>query len=124
MTSLQFLLIIFSVSLSAFAQFVLKKGMSGPDVQAAIASGESVQIFQRIALSPFVVGGLFIYFLGAIVWLWVLSKTDLSQAYPFVGLGFILTMALSIFLLGETVSTLRVLGTFVIVIGVVMVSRS
>lgn len=117
-------LVILSVFLSAVAQLILKKGMSAPSVQTVISGGQAWDIVQRIALSPFVLGGLFTYFLGAIVWLWVLSKTDLSQAYPFVGLGFILTLALSVVVLGEAVSPLRVIGTFVIVVGVVMVSRS
>lgn len=124
MTVQHLVLIIFSVSLSSVAQLILKKGMSAPSVQGAISGGQTWDIFQRIALSPFVIGGLSIYFLGAVVWLWVLSKTDLSQAYPFVGLGFILTLVLSAGVLGESISTMRIAGTFVIVVGVIMVSRS
>jgi drug/metabolite transporter (DMT)-like permease len=117
-------LILLSVSLSAAAQLVLKKGMSTPSLQQIMATGGAGEIILRILLSPLVIGGLFIYFLGALVWLLVLSKIDLSQAYPFVVLGFIMTMVLSVVFLSETVTPLRMMGTLVIVGGVVMVSQS
>ena len=124
MTLLHLGLILLSVSLSAAAQLVLKKGMSSPGLQQIMAEGGTAEIVLRILLSPLVIGGLFIYFLGALVWLLVLSKIDLSQAYPFVGLGFILTMVLSALFLSETITPLRMMGTLVIVAGVIMVSQS
>lgn len=117
-------LILLSVSMSAMAQLALKMGMSAPSLKATMAIGSPGQILAQIFLSPFVVGGLLVYFLGAVVWLLVLSKIPLSQAYPFVGLGFILTMVLSFLVLGETVSTLRVAGTFLVVAGVIMIAFS
>ena len=77
-----------------------------------------------MAPNPFVVGGLALYALGAVVWLAVLAKVDVSAAYPFVGLGFILTMVMGYWFFGEPLSTNRVLGTLLIVSGVVLVARS
>lgn len=124
MSLIHFGLILLSVTLSAVAQLVLKKGMSAPSMQTAMANGSGFEVVMRIVFSPLVLGGLFIYFLGALVWLLVLSKVDLSQAYPLVGLGFIITMILSIVFLSETVSIWRFAGTFVIISGVIMVVRS
>ena len=54
----------------------------------------------------------------------MLARLPLSAAYPFVGVGFILTMVLGVVLLGETLNVTRVAGTVMIALGCVCVSRS
>ena len=77
-----------------------------------------------IATTPAVVGGLALYLFGAILWLLVLAQIDVTQAYPFVGLGFLITMALGMMLLGESVSSARIAGTVLVATGVLLVARS
>lgn len=123
MTKLTFILCIFSIALSSFAQIVLKQGMSSPAVLQAIASTATLPIFKSIATNVFVIGGLFLYFSSAAVWLFVLAKIDVSSAYPFVGLGFILTMLLAYFIHHEPLTIYKVTGTLLITLGVVAVSQ-
>jgi drug/metabolite transporter (DMT)-like permease len=117
-------LILASVSLSALAQLVLKLGMSGGRVQQTLAGDSLVASLGTVATDGRVLFGLFLYGVGAILWLWVLARTDLSFAYPFVGLGFILTMLFGYAFLGEPVGLARIAGTLLIVGGVVLVSQS
>lgn len=119
-----FALIISSVSISAFAQLVLKSGVSGPRFQDGVTKGGLLEIAWLIMTSPLIIGGFFLYGAGAIVWLFVLSKTDVSQAYPFVGLGFIITLFFSAVALGETVNAARIIGTLLIIAGIVFIARS
>ena len=119
------LLIMVSVSLSAFAQIALKSGMKSPVIQRALADSASrLNAVLAIGLNGWVIFGLALYVLGAMVWLLVLARLDVSQAYPFVGLGFILTMLLGALLLGEDLSATRIAGTLLVVAGVLLVSRS
>ena len=117
-------LILTAVVMSALAQLILKLGMSAPPVAASIAQGTTAQVIATIATSPRIIAGLALYGLGAVVWLFVLAKQDLSLAYPFVGLGFIATMLLGIFVLGEHVTLSRVAGTLLIVAGCALVART
>lgn len=112
------LLILLSVSMSAGAQLCLKLG-----VQKVKADG-AVSVVMGYMTSPFVVGGLALYGLGAFVWLFVLSRIELSAAYPFVGLGFIMTMLIGAFALGENVNATRIAGTLLIAAGCLCVARS
>jgi len=116
-------LILISVAMSAVAQIALKHGMSSPVVQASLNSGIE-RVAPLIATNPFIWAGLALYGAGALLWLGVLAQIDVSQAYPFVGLGFLLTMVLGIILLGESVSAMRLIGTLLVVAGVVLVSRT
>jgi multidrug transporter EmrE-like cation transporter len=49
---------------------------------------------------------------------------QLSQAYPFVGLGFALTAIAGWWLFGEALSQWRLLGIALIAVGIVIVARS
>jgi drug/metabolite transporter (DMT)-like permease len=115
------LLILASVSLSALAQLTLKLG-TGP--LAAQRSGGAGRELFALATSPWVIGGLALYGFGAVLWLFVLGRTQLSLAYPFVGLGFILTMLAGALVLHEPVGFARVAGTLMIVAGCVLVART
>ncbi|MFC4269875.1 EamA family transporter [Sneathiella chungangensis] len=123
MSMLVLSLILLTVFSSACAQLVLKLGVADQKMQAAMQSG----IFDSLmaaALSPFIWLGLIIYALSVALWLWVLSKVDLSVAYPFVGIGFVVTMLFGILLLNENVTPMRIIGTILIVGGCVLVGRS
>lgn len=116
-------LILLSVSLSAFAQIALKHGMSATATRDALSVG-GVQAITAVLGNVFVLLGLALYGLGMVFWLGVLARIDVSQAYPFVGLGFLLTMALGVLLLGEVLSIQRSVGTLLVLAGVLLVARS
>jgi multidrug transporter EmrE-like cation transporter len=116
-------LILLSVSLSAIAQISLKHGMSAAATHEAVAAG-GLRAVMIVLTNAFVILGLVLYGLGMVFWLGVLSRIDVSQAYPFVGLGFILTMALGVLLLGESFSIQRAVGTLLVLAGVFLVARS
>lgn len=118
-----FILIICSVLLSSFAQIVLKLGMSNILVLNAIQSGSNFQAIKAIATNIYVIGGLGLYFSSAAVWLLVLAKVDVSYAYPFVGLGFVVTMLLAFFISGEPLTTTKIAGTLFIALGVAIISQ-
>jgi drug/metabolite transporter (DMT)-like permease len=117
-------LILLSVVLSALAQIVLKIGMSSAPVSAALSDGSAWKIGLTIITTPYVLMGLACYGLSMVVWLFVLAEVDVSLAYPFVSVGFLITLALGVLLLGEHLSALRILGTLLVALGVVLVSQS
>ena len=113
-----------SITMSAVAQVLLKFGMTGGGVRGAIAAGSPLGIVQAVLVSPGVMGGLALYGLGTVLWLAVLARAELSQAYPFVGLSFVLTAAMGYFLFADALTPGRMVGIALIVVGVVLVGRS
>lgn len=112
-----------SIAISVAAQFALKAGMSAPGVKTAIAEGGGWRLVMAVALQPQVLAGLLLYALGAVVWLAVLTRWEVSKAYPLVGLGFVLTLAVGL-MLGEAVTWQRGVGVLLITAGVVVVART
>jgi multidrug transporter EmrE-like cation transporter len=117
-------LILLSISLSATAQILFKLGMSSGQVQLAIRSHAVGEIASAVVFSPNILGGLSLYAIGTIVWLGVLTQVELSQAYPFVGLGFVLTAAAGYFGFGDSLGPLRIAGIILILAGISLVART
>lgn len=110
--------ILLSISLAVMGQVFLKIGMSSLKAQPAVT------LIVKGLTTPLVLLGLFLYVLSALIWLIVLSRTELSFAYPFIGLSYILILIISWLFLGEDVRLIRWLGTLIICLGVILISRS
>ena len=117
------LLILLSIGIAVGGQILLKLGMNkiGPiNINSASSLGH---FFIGIFKSPTVLVGLFLYAISAAIWLVVISVVDLSFAYPFIGLTYVLILIVSKFLLKEQVNPIRWIGAAIITIGVVVISR-
>lgn len=68
--------------------------------------------------------GIISYGVSFLLWIKVLSKVELSYAYPMVSLGYVLVMIFSYFFFKENVTPIRILGVAFIMIGVILVARS
>jgi multidrug transporter EmrE-like cation transporter len=118
-----FLLALTSILLSVSAQFCLKMGMSSMAADNKRAASSLGNVALSVISNRFILAGFLLYGLGAVVWLGVLSKWEVSKAYPMVGLGFALTAILGLYL-GESVSLARVGGVLMICAGVWVVSQT
>lgn len=111
------------VALNAGAQLGLKAATQATGPIAGSASG-IWQSGQQIAGVPVFWLALLAYGLSVVVWLVGLSRVPVSQAYPILSLGYVLTALLAWPLLGEAVSTMRFVGILIIIAGVWLVTRS
>jgi drug/metabolite transporter (DMT)-like permease len=118
---MNYILILISVSLSAFSQVILRHGMTRPAISEALNAG-SISVATEILRSPFVIAGLGAYGAGAVIWLFVLSRIPVSFAYPFVSLGIVLTTVIGATVLSERVSLVSGFGVLIIVAGIGMVA--
>ena len=123
MTAFIFMLIIISILLSVSAQILLKHGMSSQSVVQALSTGP-VESVLSIITNISVLLGLSAYVASVGFWLIVLSRLEVSKAYPFVGLGFILTMLFAYFFLNEPITAMKLVGTSFVFLGIILVSMS
>ena len=105
------------------AQIVLKRGMIMVG-RLSLDPMSLVQSFWRIALNPFVIAGLCTFVISMVSHLIVLSRVELSFAYPFLSLAYVVVTAYAYFVFNENVSSLRVMGIALICMGTVLISRS
>lgn len=117
------LLLLLGVFLNALAQLGLK---SATATSGAITLERSSLIAAAGTLlsTPVFWAALTAYGLSVIVWVIGLSRVPVSQAYPLLSLGYVLTALGAWAMLGETLSVQRISGIAVIIVGVYLVSRS
>jgi multidrug transporter EmrE-like cation transporter len=117
------LLILISISIAVGGQILLKIGMNRIGNIAVNSMSSLGHLFLGVVKSPIVLVGLFMYVISAAIWLIVISAVDLSFAYPFIGLTYVLILIVSKFILKESVNPIRWAGAAIITIGVVVISR-
>ena len=115
--------ILVAVLASAAGQVLLKKGMLTLGA-LTISPSQLAGILWRMGTNPYVIVGLAIYVSGTVFWLAALSRVDLSYAYPFASLSYVVMLIVSWQVFNESISLLRLLGTLVVGVGVLLISRS
>jgi drug/metabolite transporter (DMT)-like permease len=116
-------LILAGVLLNALAQLVLKLGMKSIGF-FEFSTSSIVPVGIKIIRSPYIITGISCYVLSVMVWLLALSRVDVSFAYPMTSLGYIFTCLAGFLFLQETISSTRIIGILVIMLGVYLVARS
>ncbi len=123
--SLSIVLILFTVFTNAAAQIMLKKGMlsfgalsPAPGVAGLVGTAFSV------VFSPWVFAGLSMFVISMASHLIVLSRVQLSFAYPFLSLAYVVVAAYAFFVFGEDVGPARIAGIALIMAGTVFISMS
>ena len=116
-------LILFGVFLNAIAQMLLKQGMRTIGV-FAFTLENVIPIGVKVSLNPFVITGIFCYVTSVVIWIMVLSRVEVSYAYPLLSVGYIFTAFGGHFLFGENFGPDRWLGIVIICLGVYLVTKS
>ena len=74
-------------------------------------------------LNPYIIISLVLTLLAGVTWMIAMTKFEISYAYPFTLLGLVLVTIFSVVFFGENVSTYKVSGIVLIVLGLVVISR-
>jgi len=118
-----FALLMIAMCLTVTGELLLKTGMNR-NGELNVSISTFVPTAVKLVTNPFVVGGFAFIFSGALFWMAVLSRWPLSLAYPLLSISYIIGIAASVLFLKERVNTVQVVGVFVIILGVILVSRS
>ena len=116
-----FLLLVSSVGLNAMAQVFLRSAMRNTSSDLIVTS---LSWWWDRLTSWGVLAGLGCYVVSFILWLIVLSKVQVSIAYPFQALGYVFASIIAWRVLGEGLTPLNVLGIALICAGVVVLAQA
>jgi multidrug transporter EmrE-like cation transporter len=116
-------LILTGVLLNAFAQIALKQGMRTIGT-FSFSLENIIPIGIKVGFSPFVLAGLAFYGISVVVWLMVLSRVEVSFAYPMLSIGYIVAALAGKIFFGEPVDLVRWAGIVTICIGVWLITRT
>ena len=116
-------LVLLSVILNSIGQLLFKTGLN----QIGVFTFSAANLFSfgfKIISNISIMAGLFIYVASTIVWFLVLSRADVSFAYPLISIGYVFSALGAYFILHEPFSLMKIGGTIVIILGVVLICQS
>lgn len=121
-----FLLILIAVLLEASAQLLYKAGVNQlPPPSAPLWHLPALWDFTWSALGNWrVLLGIGLYIPEVILWWAILSKVEVSYAFPLTSMSYVLLLLMAKFFLHEDIPLERWLGALAVVTGVFLITRS
>lgn len=108
-----------AIVLNALANVTIKAGMLRVDKTAPM-----FEMMQKAVFSPAILLGVVLFGLALVAYSFVLSKINLSIAYPVMtSMGFLIVITVSALFFKETITPLQMAGFALILAGVWLVAR-
>ena len=111
-----------TILLTTYGQLVIKWQASLNLPPYAFA--EKMPQVVSLLLRPWVLSALFAAFAASVCWMMAVSRLELSRAYPFMAMNFLLVSLLAVPMFGENLSFNKILGLGLIVAGLIVGSRA
>ena len=115
-------LILITTFLAVGGQLSLKHGMS--TLGEMSSAGTLIKSIPKLIKNIWVLIGLVTYVVSTLIWMVVLKKADLSFAYPFISLSYVLVIVASRLVFREKIDIFKILAIVLIVGGVLVLSMS
>ncbi len=108
---------------TVYGQLVLKWQMAGA---GALPPGglDKLLFLLKLFANPWIMSGLVAAFLASLAWMAAMTRFEMSYAYPFMSLAFVIVMAFGALFLGESLGLAKVAGTLMVIAGLVVLARA
>lgn len=110
-------------TVESFGDLFLKKGTLATGINNVVFSN-MLEFTSRMIASPWLWIGVIFFLANFFLWIALLSRVDLSVAFPMSSLTYIIIPILAITFLREKVLLARWAGIILIIIGITLTSRS
>jgi len=121
--AMAYLYIFGTVAFTVYGQLVLKwrivryGELPGPFL-------DKLQFLFNVLVDPFILSGFAAAFVASFFWMAAMTKFDVSFAYPFMSVAFVLVLLLSVLLFKEPLTWQKVIGLLLICCGIFVTSQS
>lgn len=115
--------ILLTLIFTVYGQLVLKWQMGQARGMPEGGVDKILFLLQQF-LNPWIMSGFFSAFLASLAWMAAMTRFDLNYAYPFMSMAFIIVMFFSVFFLNESLTLQGVLGTAMVVAGLIVIARA
>lgn len=118
-----YIYIFLTVLFTVYGQLVLKWRIALYG-QLPEGAADKLLFLVKLLLDPFILSGFISAFIASLFWMATMTKFDVSYAYPFMSLSFVLVFLFAVILFSEPVTSMKVAGLTLIIIGIYITSRS
>lgn len=118
------ILIFINILVGSVGQLMLKSGMMQVGRIGVTEISRPLATLGQVFTNPLILLALPLYGGALLMWLIVLSRMQLSFAYPFLALNYVINALLAQAILGEQISFLRWVAIGLICSGVIVMTRT
>ena len=115
--------ILMTVFFAVASQLIVKWQMSHHSLEHYNGIYDKFLFAIRMLFHPYIILSLILTLLSGLSWMIAMTKFDISYAYPYTTLGFVLILLFSSVLFNEVITIHKIVGMLLIVIGILVVSR-
>lgn len=120
--SIGYIGILLTISFSVYSQLVIKWQVNNAG-ELPLDSFGKIRFLFFLLLNPWVISAILATLGAGLSWMLAMSKFDLSYAYPFTSLIYVLMMVASVIFFNESLTVNKVIGVFFIIIGVIILTK-
>ncbi len=119
---MNYLYIAMTIALTVFGQIAIKMQVMQAGPMPADSHGKLLFLL-KLLLNPWIIAAFAAAFLASVAWMGAMSKFELSHAYPFMALNFVIVLLLSGWLFHEPLSLAKLGGVALICIGTLIAAQ-
>jgi multidrug transporter EmrE-like cation transporter len=119
---MSYVYVLLTVALTVYGQIVIKwqvlKAGALPE-----ALPDKIAFLWLLLINPWVISAYAAALLASVFWMAAMTKMQLSHAYPFMSLAFILVILFSALLFNESINSFKIVGAALVILGLVIGSQ-
>lgn len=114
--------ILATVVCTVYSQLVMRWQVGAAGELPSDGPGK-VRFIATLLVNPWVLSGIAATFFAGVSWMLAMTRFEISYAYPFVSLNYVIILAASILLFNESLSPPKIMGTVLVIVGIVVISK-
>ena len=111
-----------TVILTVYSQLIMRWQVSAAGSLPTNLSDKFDYVI-TLLLNPWVMSGIVATFFAGVSWMLAMTKFEISYAYPFVSLNYILVLAAGFLFFQETVSITKLAGSALVILGIFVIAK-
>ena len=118
------LLVLLSEAITVIGQVLFKKSTNTIGTYNLRVGSDRIRFFSEIFTRPYLWLGVLAMAIGLVVWLLAIAQGNLSLVFPIGSLQYVLILFLAHKFLGEKIDRMKLIGTLLVMAGIVFMSVS
>lgn len=115
--------IVSTIIFTVYSQLIMRWQVSQVGALPVDSIGRA-QFFANLFFNPWFLSSIFATLFAGISWMLAMTRFEISYAYPWTSLNFVLILIFGVFLFDEPFNSAKVLGTILVIAGIFIIAQS
>jgi len=114
--------ILSTIVFTVYSQLVMRWQVGTAGV-VPVDNHEKIKFIVMLLINPWVLSGIAATFLAGVSWMLAMTRFEIGYAYPFISLNYVIVFGASILLFNEALSISKIVGTVLVIVGIIVIAK-